>query len=498
MTGKYANKTCVDCGIMRPANLMRRVSREFTGRIGAGISGSPFAGSSKKTWGSIRVSSGRKTVRSREVWVCGEKAACGDPDFYRRRAGLEATKKQEQKIDDLKNEMLNSIKVNNDLMELRLSQSKEKLLSNFKSTHSKIELKAKQKNKLTKKLKSAIKPFSISNISDGPFIADELKENIDQHFGLTAFLALIAFLASLTFFISWLLALLGWNPIQHISSNELGWYALAAFVVFFVLVQIDTSVNGYSGAKEDLKRVQEEFQQHVDAFNLTRETIRYDIYKQLSKDYAEHPLMDSAISRVFHGGVPSPQTKVKQKVPYKLSASTTMSDGINLSDKEKTKDAVQKIVESEDALSLITWIFAEKVMHSDGVIDESERNWFQEEFEIDERLMVAVCTVANDSRAIQLAVLMFNKMFPRHPKKRELLINNLFSLAVSDGELSVEEEKLIREIAVMIKMKESAYQEMLDSMKNNTNIKSPSALIAEDIFDELEELGDAEEFDLDR
>ena len=157
------------------------------------------------------------------------------------------------------------------------------------------------------------------------------------------------------------------------------------------------------------------------------------------------------------------------------------------------KDAVAQIVESEDVLSLTTWILAKRVVQADGVIDESEEEWLQSELDLDASDIKNAEVVANDPKALQLAVLMFNKLFPRHPKKRELLINNLFALAVADGELAVDEEAVIRKIATMIKMKDETYQSMLDAMRVKTGESNPSILLADDIFDELEDLGDFED-----
>jgi hypothetical protein len=68
---------------------MRRESRKVKGKIGGGFSGNPFAKNVKR---SIRVSSARKTVRTKEVWVCGHRAACDDPDYYDRIYAAEVEK----------------------------------------------------------------------------------------------------------------------------------------------------------------------------------------------------------------------------------------------------------------------------------------------------------------------------------------------------------------------------------------------------------------------
>ena len=75
--GKYPNRTCNECHIMRPANYMQQITvSEPSGHSGMGFSFNP----SKKQ--SARISSGRSYHRLKKVWVCKDKEAHNNPTYY--------------------------------------------------------------------------------------------------------------------------------------------------------------------------------------------------------------------------------------------------------------------------------------------------------------------------------------------------------------------------------------------------------------------------------
>ena len=80
--GVYVNRTCVNCSIKRPAYYMKQVTvEEVSGRSGASVSVSPFAGKGKLAK-SIRLHSGRTYKRNRKVWVCMTEEACHNPNYF--------------------------------------------------------------------------------------------------------------------------------------------------------------------------------------------------------------------------------------------------------------------------------------------------------------------------------------------------------------------------------------------------------------------------------
>ena len=91
--GVYANRTCVYCSIKRPAYNMKQVTvEEISGRSGASVSFSPFAGKGK-LGKSIRVHSGRTYRSNRKIWVCRTEEACHKPNYF---IELEKAQKKER------------------------------------------------------------------------------------------------------------------------------------------------------------------------------------------------------------------------------------------------------------------------------------------------------------------------------------------------------------------------------------------------------------------
>ena len=91
--GVYVNRTCVNCSIKRPAYYMKQVTvEEVSGRSGASVSVSPFAGKGKLAK-SIRLHSGRTYKRNRKVWVCMTEEACHNPNYF---IELEKAQKKER------------------------------------------------------------------------------------------------------------------------------------------------------------------------------------------------------------------------------------------------------------------------------------------------------------------------------------------------------------------------------------------------------------------
>lgn len=486
MSGRYSNKTCYDCGIIRPVLFMRRDSRTVTGKIGGGVSGNPFAGSSKKIRGSIRVSSARKTVGTKEVWVCDENDACYDPKYYEKKAKLAA---EEKAITELKTEMLATIKQTiSNSTENELDAAKNKFLESYTSSLRTLNLGPFQRYLSSRYVESELEKLSIDKIfADGEFDKDKLLENLNDPLSLIGCLSFVIPLGSFIFavIVEPFFGTENWRYIFIISLFTL--IPILIFRKILKLIQKTIKTPKFREHSETLSRIKSDLDTQINNVINIADRIRYRAYDDVRIAHEGKPFFDDAIVSVFPRGLPSLPPKDEKN-----------GDDVSI------KNAIEKIAESEDALSLITWILAEKVMHADGVVDQSEQEWFQSEFELDASEMEIANTVAVHPKALHFSTIIFNKLFPRHPKKRELLINNLLAIATADGELAPKENKLIRQISKLIKMKDENYQVMVDSMTkkmDNNNSKSdknaPPFLLVEDIINEAEEMGDLDVSDLD-
>ena len=91
--GKWANRTCSECGIMRSVNLLRKK----TVSVNSGRSGGSFSIGQRKK--SLRFNAGRKYYRKKEIWVCAHSAACGDLHYFVRLAEREKVERGRESIE---------------------------------------------------------------------------------------------------------------------------------------------------------------------------------------------------------------------------------------------------------------------------------------------------------------------------------------------------------------------------------------------------------------
>ena len=94
--GKWANRTCYECGITRSVRRLRKK----TISVNSGRSGSSFSLGQRSK--SFRVHGGRKYYRNKEVWVCDTWLACNDPNYYENLAKEEARLEKEKQAKALK------------------------------------------------------------------------------------------------------------------------------------------------------------------------------------------------------------------------------------------------------------------------------------------------------------------------------------------------------------------------------------------------------------
>lgn len=90
--GNYANYTCHRCQIRRPANYMSQIEI----KVKSGSSGFSASFSPTKQNKNVRVHTGRNYYSVRKKWVCDDKNACHDKDFYKRK---EAAEERERFLD---------------------------------------------------------------------------------------------------------------------------------------------------------------------------------------------------------------------------------------------------------------------------------------------------------------------------------------------------------------------------------------------------------------
>ena len=147
---------------------------------------------------------------------------------------------------------------------------------------------------------------------------------------------------------------------------------------------------------------------------------------------------------------------------------------LNIFKKNKvTQDTQQK---SEFEIELIGAVLAYEIARSDGDISESELRLLLEEIKdisikvnkTDEEILSIIKIYSDNSVSFHEFIADINKDFTKEEKLS--LISFLWSVAYADSKLDVDEERLIRRIADLIRIKDIEVLKLKDSVKNYRHI----------------------------
>ena len=143
---------------------------------------------------------------------------------------------------------------------------------------------------------------------------------------------------------------------------------------------------------------------------------------------------------------------------------------LNIFKKNKvTQDTQQK---SEFEIELIGAVLAYEIARSDGDISESELRLLLEEIKdisikvnkTDEEILSIIKIYSDNSVSFHEFIADINNDFSKEEKLS--LISFLWSVAYADSKLDVDEERLIRRIADLIRIKDIEVLKLKDSAKN--------------------------------
>ena len=143
---------------------------------------------------------------------------------------------------------------------------------------------------------------------------------------------------------------------------------------------------------------------------------------------------------------------------------------LNIFKKNKvTQDTQQK---SEFEIELIGAVLAYEIARSDGDISESELRLLLEEIKdisikvnkTDEEILSIIKIYSDNSVSFHEFIADINNDFSKEEKLS--LISFLWNVAYADSKLDVDEERLIRRIADLIRIKDIEVLKLKDSAKN--------------------------------
>ena len=143
---------------------------------------------------------------------------------------------------------------------------------------------------------------------------------------------------------------------------------------------------------------------------------------------------------------------------------------LNIFKKKKVTQDIQKNPEFE--IELIGAVLAYEVARSDGDISDLELNLLIEEIKkiskkvnkTDEEIFSIIETYSKDSVSFHEFIADINNDFSKEEKLS--LISFLWDVAFADSQLDVDEERLIRRIADLIRIKDIEVLKLKDKAKN--------------------------------
>lgn len=470
--GSYSRYTCADCGVVRSQNLMKSETREvLRGRSGGSVSGNPFA---KNTLKSIRVHTGRKYYSIKTVQICKDKKACGDPDYYER-----IEREEKRKLDNARKAAESKVRKRKELekrQKLERARDKEvsKIRKEIAANHQDVwdlvdhlhkeclntpilDLTPESKSLLDRS--KTIFRQSVSNLVNET-------ESLSANQKVNRLRELNNLLETLSFqqvFANWMS-----DDYSYISNPMLTGIPKEKSVFGFLKSKymnppknFDESVKIESiKLHENLKKV----------LSLTYEEV-------LRKKFASQESYKKARSIFFH------ETSFNElTIEQESDVLDDETSNVVLPD---LKIAVRQIDNSEDCIAIITRILAPYVASSDGFVSIDEIRWIESELDLDELNLDKISVVLNHIQSRQIGIKIFNRKYSQNPRAKELLINNLLTLAIVDGLLDEREIEAIREISKEIKMSPVKFKSLLsDSESVLSKQKRDKIIISDDIDDD--------------
>ncbi|MDA9321703.1 TerB family tellurite resistance protein [Gammaproteobacteria bacterium] len=143
---------------------------------------------------------------------------------------------------------------------------------------------------------------------------------------------------------------------------------------------------------------------------------------------------------------------------------------LNIFKKKKVTQDIQKNLEFE--IELIGAVLAYEIARSDGNISDLELNLLIEEIKkiskkvnkTDEEIFSIIETYSKDSVSFHEFIADINNDFSKEEKLS--LISFLWDVAFADSQLDVDEERLIRRIADLIRIKDIEVLKLKDKARN--------------------------------
>lgn len=515
--GKYQSRKCNDCGLTRPVDQWKTVTREtLRGRSGGSVSGNPFA---KNTLKSIRVHTGRKYYSIKTVTICKDKKACGDPDYYERLAQKEEEKRL---LEEQRKKQKEKDKKAKEAKKKREQDAKRKQIAEEKKQREESLQKQREEKSKQQSIDSLVTAMGIfcSTISESK-LSDEVKVSYDDHkrkFRTSVSDSihdskifskeqkedrsnkldeLINNLSIQTFFKNWMEVDPKFLSLPLLSEIPKG-----------------KSFLGFLGGKYEKPpgRYRDQVRKQSQLFHANMKyLLTPHIEEILREEFGKRKVYSEARSKFFpfvgyqdntskrleiQSGQDIPNTLVPQISTIETTGTQNQQrNSDNSSSLPSLKLAIREIDESEHCVDIITRIFAPYIASADGFVTQDERQWIESELGLDTETVQKVSEVLNHPKSREIAVKLFVKKYNKQPRIKEVVINNLLNLAIIDGHLDDREIESITSISREIRMSQAKLKSLIeDSESVLAKQKRDKLIISDDIdddpYDEFDEFLD--------
>ena len=473
MARQIRNQTCYECELTRPVDHMKRVTINVkTGHSGGSFSGRPLAGSSQSVRKSVRVYSGRSYYKTKQVWQCKDFWAHGSEDYYvkreqrseEQRLASEERRKHADHEKSIKNTIntlqkrVQEFDFSSNVSEPEFSKIKnlfydkcqneiEKIDSNKKAKSDGIKCLDARKNDLGKpdyylREKYGIHSLIVSQMLRGPVLRP-----------LRALAIVTSILSPIFFILSFVAAMTAAAiGVQNDVFSAIGAITILTFGASLIVLILSAAVpkrlksDVITELTEVLKGVEVEIYNNiVELYQPSTEALIKDLFETY-EDWAG-----------FEKGIEELCVKFPPLAP--------------LIKKHTVKLTALKVFSSENALDKITWVLAKHVMTADHEVSDEEIQWLSRNIELSDSDLNDAEVLHEHENSVNISASIFRKLFPKHPKLRLLLIQNLLTLAAADSTISENEEKMISSISELIGMKPADFVEALSYAQKSLNSK---------------------------
>ena len=476
--GTYANYTCFNCQLRRSAVYMKQIEiTQKTGKSGWGVSFNP------KRKNSARISAPRNYHSIRKKWVCKDKNACHNPDYFieleAKLAAERAERERLRKIEDQKTETKNSIrKAIDDCLKPSIVARQGTVLkplvnnADVKGALSEMgsafgeQMRVNADSKLIAEIVRLGAITATSRLTSSDDIKFSIpsrrsRENIVERFFLVEKKP-----KQNLFQILWGWVLAYFKLVFYVSTLGVGW----------LLIRILRKKRPAEIYEKEIKKIAKLVSRNFNQTPLLRE-----IVPQLKSDQKliSLPYFEECLPKLI-------SAQVWKSVDVRKSATGGRTD----SKKTETTETqiLKQIYESDEFFDICMIVLMRAVGGADGKLSKDEMDTIKTKYSVSTSSEKLVKNLLNIKDHQDKILTIMNALFGSNTAVLEMIINNLMTLAEADGEVSKSELQTIHSIGKKLGLSKKSVQNIIENQNPLSDEKEGVRYFDEEFFPEYEEV----------